>query len=153
MARRWQWRLGWTLALTLAPECALAIQTHGHPEGLYAHQLGHVAFFGAMLSICWQIWQRGLINRRGFHRLFWASLLFAAWNVLTFWGHIAEEHLDPAAIDARAGHLFRQLHINDLNALIFYLAKLDHLILIPALIVFFLALRAFRAEQVKGAAP
>jgi hypothetical protein len=142
-----KWLIGLAASLTLGPLPAFAIQTHGHPEGLYAHQMGHIIFLAAMIYVCWQIWQRHLGSRPGFRCLFWACSLFAAWNLLTFWGHWAEEGLDPAAIDSRAGYLFRQLHINDLNGLIYYLATLDHLILIPALWLFYLALRAFRIEQ------
>jgi hypothetical protein len=140
---------GWWLGLGVGlwPQAAWAIQTHGHPEGLYAHQLGHVIFLAAMIYICWQIWRRQLLGRRSFRGLFGAGLLLAGWNVLTFFGHIAEEGLDPSAIDSRAGHLFRQVHITDLNGLVYYLAKLDHLILVPALLLLYLGLRAFRAEQ------
>ena len=150
MRRQAYWRKWW-LSLAagsgVGPQPAYAIQTHGHPEGLYAHQLGHVIFLATMIYLCWQIRQRQLLNRRSFRCLFWACLLFAGWNLLTFFGHLAEEGLDPAAIDSRAGYLFRQIHIADLNGLVYYLAKLDHLILVPALLVFYLGLRAFAAEQ------
>jgi len=149
-AAQWRWWLGATVALTFWPQAATAIQTHGHPEGLYAHQLGHFFFLATMVYLCWQFWRQNLLRRRSFHRIYWACLLFADWNLLTFLGHMAEERLDAAAIDSTAGHLFRQLHITDLNALIFYLAKLDHIILIPALWFFYLGLRAFRTEQREG---
>jgi hypothetical protein len=144
---RWKWRLGLAAGPAFWPLPALAIQTHGHPEGLYAHQMGHVVFLGAMIYVCWEIWRRQLSDRPGFRRLFWACLLFGAWNVLTFWGHWAEEGLDSGAIDRQAGYLFRHLHITDLGGLIYYLASLDHLILIPALWLFYAGLRAFLAEQ------
>lgn len=149
---RWLWGVSLGAGLALAPHPVLAIQTHGHPEGLYAHQLGHLAFLGGMIYLCWQIWRRRLLSRAGFRWLFLAGSLFAGWNLLTFFGHWAEERLDPGAIDASAGHLWRQLHIIDFNGLLFYLAKLDHLILIPALVALYLALRAFLAEQREMAA-
>jgi hypothetical protein len=142
-----KWRFMVAAGLALWPLPALAIQTHGHPEGLYAHQMGHVAFLGAMIYVCWQLWRRRLLVRPGFQRLFSACILFGVWNVLTFFGHWAEEGLDPGAIDRQAGHFFRQLHITDLGGLIYYLATLDHLILIPALWLLYLALRAFLREQ------
>jgi hypothetical protein len=148
------WRWSGLMALILFwPLPAFAIQTHGHPEGLYAHQLGHCAFLGAMLYVCWQLRQRRLLARPGFRRLLWACILFAVWNVLTFWGHWAEERLDPMAIDRQAGHIFRQLHITDLNGLMYYLASLDHLILIPAFFLFYLGLRAFLVDQNEMAKP
>ncbi len=69
--------------------------------------------------------------------------------MLTFCGHWAEEGLDPGAIDRQMGHLFRQLHITDLGGLIYYLASLDHLILIPAFWLFYLGLKDFLASQQK----
>lgn len=142
-----KWRFIFISGLASWPLPALAIQTHGHPEGLYAHQLGHVAFLGAMIYVCWQLRRRRLLVRPGFQRLYWAGILFGLWNVLTFLGHWAEEGLTPEAIDRQAGHFFRQLHITDLGGLIFYLATLDHLILVPALWLLYRALRAFLAEQ------
>jgi hypothetical protein len=142
-----RWRLGLAAGLALCPWPALAIQTHGHPEGLYAHQLGHLVFLAAMIYVCWEIRRRRLPSRPGFPALFWACLLLAAWNILTFWGHWAEQGLNPGAIDSRSGYLHQYLHITDLGGLIYYLASLDHLILVPALWLFYLGLRAFLAEQ------
>lgn len=143
---RWWFGLAaWFLAWW--PEPARAIQTHSNPEGLYAHQMGHLAFLAAMIYVCRQIWRRGLLSRPGFRHLYWACILFGGWNVLTFCGHWAEQELDPGAIDRGTGYLFSQLHISDLNGLVYYLATLDHLILIPALWLFYLGLKAFLAEQ------
>lgn len=147
-----RWCLGLTTVFLLVPQLAWAIQTHGDPEGLYAHQMGHVVFFVAMLFVCYQIKRRGMEARPGFARLYWACILFGAWNILTFMGHIAEERLDPAAIDRQGGHLWRTLQITDLNGLLFYLAKLDHLLLVPAFWLLFLALRTFRKIRL-GAPP
>mgnify|MGYP005838366003 CR=1 FL=1 len=140
------------LGLLLCPQAAWAIQTHGDPEGLYAHQMGHLVFLAAMIYVSWQIWRRGLKASPGFSRLFWACILFGVWNFLTFLGHIAEERLASEAINRQAGHLWRTLDITDLNGLIYYLAKLDHLILVPAFWLLLTALRLFRKKQL-GAAP
>jgi hypothetical protein len=142
-----KWRFILASGLAFWPLPALAIQTHGHPEGLYAHQLGHLAFLAAMIYVCWEVRRRRLLSRPGFPALFWACLLLAGWNLLTFWGHWAEQGMDPGAIDSRAGYLHQLLHITDLGGLIYYLASLDHLILVPALWLFYLGLRAFLAEQ------
>jgi hypothetical protein len=150
--KRWRWGLAAGL-LAWCPWPAWAIQTHGNPEGLYAHQMGHLAFLGAMIFVCWEVWRRGLLARPGFKRFYWACLLLGVWNALTFCGHWAEEGLEPGAIDTGAGYLFRHLHITDLNGLVYYLATLDHLILIPALLLYYLALRTFRAEQMERQKP
>lgn len=140
------------VALALCPQWAWAIQTHGDPEGLYAHQMGHVLFWAAMVYVCVQIRRRGLKNQPGFSRLYWAAILFGVWNMLTFIGHFAEEKLDPGTISRGVGHLDRTLQITDLNGLIFYLAKLDHLVLVPAFWLLLRALQAFRRQQ-RGEVP
>ncbi len=145
--------LGLCLVLLLATQPAWAIQTHGDPEGLIAHQLGHIVFLGAMIFVLIQLRRRGLGAQPGFSRLAWAAILFGVWNVLTFVGHIAEENLPATAIDRQAGHLGRTLHITDLNGLVFYLAKLDHLVLVPAFLLLYLALRTFRRQQVGNLPP
>ncbi|AEB10580.1 hypothetical protein [Desulfobacca acetoxidans] len=132
--------------LTLAPRAAGAIQTHGPPEGLYVHQLGHLCFLTAMVFICLVIWRRGLRRQRGFRYIFRAGILLALWNLLTFWGHWAEERLSPTAVSDQAGYFSRQIQITDLPTLLYYLAKLDHLILVPAMLMFYLGLRAFASE-------
>ena len=62
------------------------------------------------------------------------------WNVLTFCGHWAEEGLDPGAIDRPPDIFSDNCTSTDLGGLIYYLATLDHLILIPALWLFYLGL-------------
>jgi hypothetical protein len=142
-----KWRWGLALIAGFWPWPALAIQTHGHPEGLYAHQLGHLAFLAAMIYVCWQIRRQRLLSRPGFQHLFWAALLFAAWNLLTFAGHFAEQALLSGAVNKQAGYLRQYLHITDLTGLVYYLASLDHLLLVPALWLLYRGLRIFLAEQ------
>ena len=49
-----KWWLGLMVGLAVVgPQSALCIQTHGHPEGLYAHQMGHVVFLERLLSPAW----------------------------------------------------------------------------------------------------
>jgi len=38
---------GFVAGLLLSADAALATQTHGQPEGLYAHQMAHIFFITA----------------------------------------------------------------------------------------------------------
>lgn len=132
--------------LGLLPAPVWAIQTHGDPEGLYIHQLGHLLFLAAMVYIIWQIHRRKLTDHLGFRQLMRGAYLLAAWNLVAFIGHWAEEKLPREVFLPGAGYFFRQLEIRDLKALVYYLAKLDHLILVPALFFFYQGLRTFRRQ-------
>lgn len=130
----------------LLPAPVWAIQTHGDPEGLYVHQIGHLLFLAAMAYIIWQIHRRKLTDHLGFRQLIRGAYFLAAWNLLAFIGHMAEEKLPREVFLPGTGYFFRQIEVRDLNALLYYLAKLDHLILVPALFFFYLSLCAFRRQ-------
>lgn len=135
------WGLLLLLGIWLLPWPVWAIQTHGDPEGLYIHQLGHLLFLGAMGYIVWELRRRRLTRHPGFRHLARAALLLGLWNLLAFIGHLAEERLPREVFLPGSGYFFRKLLVQDLTALIYYVAKLDHLILVPALLFFYLGLR------------
>ena len=124
------------------PRPALALQTHGPPEGLYVHQLAHFFFAAALLFLIWQVKYEGLTGLPGFRQLRWACGLFVLWNVVAFLGHWSEELLLPQAFQGQPGDLSRRLIMSRFSAWIYYVTKLDHLILVPA---FFLLWRGLKA--------
>jgi hypothetical protein len=64
----WFGALAWS---ALHPQAALAIQTHGHPEGLYVHQMAPVLFAGAAIFLIYRLQREGLWQVRGFRLLGW----------------------------------------------------------------------------------
>lgn len=129
--------------IALLPSSAFAVQTHGGPEGLVSHQLGHILFIVGTVSILSRIYYRHLRGPgwQEFKGFLWLLLL---WNCLTFSGHWMRELVNPEKLIKVDNHIvdFRATTTLDL---IFYLTRLDHLVLVPAFLLLFISL--MRWEQ------
>lgn len=137
------------LVLWAHPDCAWALQSHGAPEGLYVHQMAHIHFFGALLYLYWDI-RRSSFEGRGWNYLQWFCILMALWNVVAFAGHAASLTLDMSHFSSGYNYLQATLLAPiTLNKFIFYLAKFDHLICVPALYLLFIGLRSFYRDVEK----
>lgn len=130
---------GLLLLLLFFPESAQAVQPHTGAEGMVVHQLGHVLFAGGMLFLL----VRSRISRwqgPGWYRFKGFLWLAVAWNVLTFWGHFLQEITQDKRVMTADGRTIG-LVADGLPDLLFYLTKLDHLVLLPALFLLALALK------------
>lgn len=132
--------------VVLSPRAAAAVQTHGGVEGLVAHELGHVLFTAALVYVL----AAGGVRRwaRAGRRHYGAFLLLAiAWNALTFVGHILTEGIRPEQIVRANGEIVAFLPQGPWDY-VFYLTYLDHLLLVPALLLLVVALaRWWRTED------
>jgi hypothetical protein len=126
----------------LVPRSALAIQPHGPPEGLYVHQMAHVLFAGAMLFFIFLVQRRGLKKITGFRLLSWACGLLVLWNLDAFLGHLAEGFLSPQAFQGQAADFSQRLCMSGPESWVYYFAKMDHLILVPAFYLLYRGLNA-----------
>ena len=140
-----------TAFLLFDPHSALALQTHGPPEGLYVHQLAHVFFAAALLFLIWQVKYEGLSRLPGFQQLRWACCLFVLWNVVAFLGHWSEELLLPHAFEGQPDDFSRRLVMSQFSAWVYYVTKLDHLILVPAFFLLWRGLKALRSKTPREA--
>lgn len=127
--------------LLACPCPSLALISHGHPEGLYVHQIGHLLFAGAMVFLIYLLLREGLQRMRGFRTLMWAALLYMGWNLVAFVGHTAEVFLSEEAFLGAPADFARRLRLTGLSAWVYYFAKMDHLILVPAFYLFYRGLR------------
>lgn len=129
------------IIFTAAP--ARAVQLHGGSEGLVVHQLGHILFAGGMLFL---LIVGHLNNWRGAgwdrFRCFLSLTVF--WNVLTFTGHWLRHAVVADEKFVRVGGKVVGLHIESAHDIVFYLASLDHLVLVPALLCLAVALRQWK---------
>ena len=83
-------------ALLFLPDAAPALQVHDAPgEGLFAHQMGHIYYIVA-LAFFFAYIRRSDFNERSWRYLQIFCILLAAWNLLSFAGHIAALHVAPA---------------------------------------------------------
>lgn len=138
-------------ALILAfPRPSWALITHGHPEGLYVHQVAHLLFAGAMIFLIYMMKREGLHQVPGFRTLLWASLFFIWWNIGAFVGHVAEVLLSEQAFAGQPTDFSQRLRMADLTAWVYYLAKMDHLILVPAFYLFYRGLKVLTLKASGG---
>jgi hypothetical protein len=126
------------LGLSL-PRTALALQPHGPPEGLYVHQMAHILFAGAMMFLLYYLRKERLPGLRWFT---WSGILFILWNLNAMVGHAVEVYLEAQDFLGESAHLSRRLIMSGPVAWTYYLAKLDHLILVAAFIFLYFGLQA-----------
>ncbi len=137
------------LLTTVFSEPALATQGHGHPAGLYAHQAAHVFFMFSMGLLIFWLRHRGLIRSAGWRYIQYASFFFIIWNANAFLVHFIEEQ--SAALNITRLSAW-QINIEALPgfhwlAYVYYVAKLDHLLCVPALLFLYLGLKRLLRES------
>jgi len=128
------------------PDCAHAFQEHGAREGVYVHQLGHICFGAAMLWLFFMI-KRSSIWQKSCWKLVAAGfLLLAAWNVVTFTGHMISLYSlvnCPSSVPPQAGLKFWT----------WYVCKLDNVVCVSAMLLFYAGLKGLlehlRSEEQK----
>jgi hypothetical protein len=147
---RWlPWVVGLLLGSVIFPSPAFAFIQHWDPrEAFFIRQFSYLFFMLAMLIFIYEL-RQGKLQNRGFRLLVWASVFFALWNFDCFLGQLFAR-FEPQVIVGEPGSLSQRLGMAHLGNWIGYFTKLDHLLLVPAFIFFYLGLRAFRREQEGG---
>ena len=128
---------------------ALATQGHAGLEGVWVHQFAHVFFLFSMGLLIFWLRQAGLVKEPGWRYIQYAALFFILWNADAFLVHFLDEqslavtvnNVGPwhIRIDATGG--------SDWLATLYYLAKLDHLLCVPAMVCLMLGLRHMLREN------
>lgn len=121
------------LTLSVFPENAWAVQSHGALEGLYVHQLAHLFYTAAMCYLFWGIRQSAFMAR-GWRFLQAFCVFMILWNVVAFTGHSLAAFVDSSHFtDGETGYLNARLLGPLTNVkLLYYFTKLDHLFSLPA---------------------
>lgn len=131
------------LFLLIQPDQVMALQTHGEPTGLYVHQMAHILYSLALGYLFWDI-SRSSFTSNGWRYLLYFCVLMAIWNIIAFIGHIAQVSITEADIDKSIGHIRSSLLAPfTFNKIVFYIAKFDHLVCVPALFFLYLGMRSF----------
>lgn len=135
--------MGWIALILIVAEPAFATQAHGSPEGLYAHQLGHLFFIISMGILIFWLRERQLVQAVGWRYIQYAALFFILWNVDAFFVHLADEQLAIIEVQRINPWEIKLSGTADSNILIwlYYVAKLDHLLCVPALLFLYFGLR------------
>lgn len=133
------------LVMLLAAKPAWAVQAHGGDEGLVVHQIGHLLF---TVGMGYLVFRLRSMRQRGsgwveFKVFIW---LLIAWNVMTFTGHWMNAYeANEKFIKDHANTLV--FTIENLFDAIYYLTRLDHLILVPSFAFLLIALRKWRMSS------
>ncbi len=133
------------LSVFLPVSQAYAVQSHGGAEGLISHQLGHFLFTLAMVFLLLRM-RKSRLTGPGWSEFRGFLWLIILWNALTFAGHWMREGVPAEQFVLHSGRV-TAFQANSVFDLIFYLTRLDHLLLVPAFFLLMLAIRNWeRAE-------
>lgn len=139
----------------LVPGTAWAIQLHQGVEGIIVHQVGHVFFLLSMVVLIFIITGRRLNREKGWGMILWSAVFFVAWNLDTITAHFFDNQIRAVIIE----HLsLWQVKITAVSGseflvLFYHALKLDHLLCVPAIFLFYrglaniLARERFRQQQ------
>ena len=124
---------------------AYAVQAHTGTEGLISHELGHVLFALAMIILLIRM-TRAHLSGPGWKQFKVFLWLIICWNILTLSGHWMREGVDAGQFIHQKGQTIGFM-VNGVFDLIFYLTRLDHLLLVPAFFMLLLAIRQWGRDS------
>ena len=130
----------------LVPGTAPATQGHGGIEGVYAHQFAHLFFIISMGILIYWLRERKLVRETGWRFIQYAALFFILWNIDTIIVHALDDQIRIIQTQSVGTWQIRidDAYSNDFIKLFYYFAKLDHLLCVPALVLFYLGLKRLK---------
>ena len=134
--RRLRWLAAVAVLLLFRAAPALATQTHGEGEGLVVHQIAHLFFVFSMGTLIYWLRARKLPGENGWRLIRYAAFFLILWNLDAFAAHFLDEQGGLIRMVRRGW----DIHIEsapgyEMLAPVYYLAKLDHLLCVPALVL------------------
>ena len=127
----------------LTPVAALATQGHAGIEGVWVHQFAHLFFLFSMVLLIYWLRRAGLVKLPGWRYIQYAALFFILWNADTLLVHFLDEQIRAVVVQPLDRWQIRidAVGQNTDLALLYFIAKLDHLLCVPAMICLLLGLR------------
>jgi len=124
-------------------EPAFATQTHGAPEGIYAHQMAHLFFMFSMGTLIYWLRARRLVEETGWRYIQYAAFFLILWNIDAFVVHLLDEMPGILRVERINFWQIRIQASSNLKSLeiLYYIAKLDHLLCVPALLFLYAGLK------------
>jgi hypothetical protein len=137
--------IGASVVFLMAANPAWAVQTHDGAEGLVAHQIGHFLFVVGMGYLLFRLFAMRMTGAGWFEfkTFLWLLLI---WNIMTFTGHWMNEFVMQEKFIKINSHTI-SFTIENFHDALYYLTRLDHLILVPSFAFLLIALRKWRAQQ------
>ena len=130
----------------LLPDNALAFQPHAY-SGLYIHQLAHSFLIVSLFFFAMKARQTHLASQRAWKYIIAGAWLLMLWSATTLIGHFLDLHIDENTLFLPPGADIPVLQLNGWEEALYYLLKLDHLIAVPAVFLFYRGLKLLRKEQ------
>ena len=130
----------------LLPDNALAFQPHAY-SGLYIHQLAH---FFLVVSLCFfvtKVRQTRLASITAWKYIIAGTWLLMLWSATTMVGHFLDLHMDENSLFLPPDTDIPVLRLNGWEEALYYILKLDHLIAVPAMFLFYRGLKLLREGQ------
>jgi hypothetical protein len=122
---------------------AWALQSHGY-VGLYVHQIAHILFLAAMVGFALRLQASELTAQPAWRRMAWGAWFFGAWNIWAFVGHFITLTIPDNHVVVLEGDLVPSLLMASWKELAYYVLRMDHLLSLPAIILFYLGIRTIR---------
>lgn len=135
--------------LILMPGPAQAIQLHLTSEGIITHQMGHLFFLVSMVALIFTLSGKGLDKQKGWRLIQYSAFFFILWNLDAVFGHFLDNQIQAVKIENLSFNRMRIVVHEDSRVLywVYYALKLDHLLAVPAMLLFFRGLSALVKEQ------
>ncbi len=138
---------GFAAFLLLFPGMAMATQAHGDPEGIYVHQLSHLFFMFSLVIFIYWLRTRKLMEKSGWRMIQYAAFFFIIWNLNVIGVHFLDEQSMWVMVEnIGTWHMRVSSSLGGWMETIYYVAKMDHLICVPALLFLFLGLKKLADE-------
>lgn len=139
------WMVSWLLIPSVP---ALATQGHAGIEGVWVHQFAHLFFLFSMLLLIYWLRQAGLVKRPGWRFIQYAAFFFILWNADAFLVHFLDEQICAVSVNHLGNWKIKVAAADGCRwlATVYYLAKLDHLLCVPAMVFLMLGLRHMLKE-------
>lgn len=127
---------------------ALATQGHAGSEGVWVHQFAHLFFMLSMVLLIYWLRRAALVKTPGWRYIQYAALFFIFWNIDTLLVHFLDEQVSTVTVKHLAALRIRIDTTGDRPwlAVLYYLAKLDHLLCVPAMVCLLQGLRHMLRE-------
>lgn len=131
-------------------ENAWALQSHGAPEGIYVHQMAHILFMASLSYLYWHTRRTPELKSKGWKYLQIFCFLLISWNILAFTGHYTFEHL--TADDFIYKNTWDEQLVTPITftKALYFITKMDHFLMVPALFALTISLRTFYMEAKRG---
>lgn len=130
----------------LLPDNAMAFQPHAY-SGLYIHQLAHFFLIVSLFFFAAKARQTRLASLKAWQHIIAGTWLLMLWSATTMVGHFLDLHLGEDAMFLPLGAEIPLLRLTGWQETLYYIFKLDHLIAVPAMFLFYRGLKLLREKQ------